>query len=38
MIIKILLIAAAIIAGLIFLRRPALGGHLAVRRILGYLD
>jgi len=37
MIIKILLIAGAIAAGLIFLRRPALGGHLAVRRILGLL-
>jgi len=36
MIIKILLIAAAIAAGSIFLRRPA-GSHLAARRILGTL-
>ena len=37
MIIKILLIAAAISAGFLFLRRPALGGHLAVRRVVGLL-
>ena len=37
MIIKILLIAGAIAFGVLFLRRPGAGSHLAVRRVLGLL-
>jgi hypothetical protein len=37
MIIKILLISGAIAFGILFVRRPGAGSHLALRRVLGLL-
>lgn len=37
MIIKVLLIAGAIAFGVLFLRRPGAGAHLAMRRVIGLL-